>query len=362
MKLQIILILLINYSHYYYYYCVSGTTVTVQTIDNNGPRSVNNVKKFVLDTELTEVRQLTEISIEHPGVDVLDANSISNLPFLNLIVIRHAITQLLPLTFVNLPKIDKIKITFNALSLIPTNCFQDLKVETIDLSNNNISTIENKAFNKLKRLTKIKLSSNRLIVWNSKAFQMVTNLQYINLNENKIEQLNDDAFVNLKSLRKIMLINNRLKNIGLILNGLNYVDDLYLQQNFLKTLPENLFAPYFKPYGFPANVHIKRQFSTLDISLNHLSYLSDKMMDDLNLIKAINIQLNPWNCNCQRKIEIWTKNNLIKLNPYESMCVNPQDAICIVPINDDRSCKILNDSDVQHFFSLLHPHCEFYER
>lgn len=343
--------LLINYH-------VSGSIVDIETRDMKRGQ-FHNVNKAILKQLLQIGINATKITISEPGIDVLEYFTFSNLPFLGDVTISKSLTQIKSETFMNLPHINSIKITLNNITYLPTNCFFELNVRTINLNTNNIQAIHDKAFHNLRFLEELDLSSNRLITWNQEAFETIPIIRYLNLHTNKLQELKDDAFKNMRTLKRLMLINNNLKEIGLILTDLHDIKELLLQQNFLKSLPKNLFAPYFKQTGFPANTYLKRKLFYLDISLNHLSYLSETMLNDLNLIQSINTQLNPWNCNCITKIEQWSKKYGIKLNEYESLCINPDDPICIVPIiKNNRTCTKLNDDDIQEFLTSLRPYCE----
>ncbi|XP_049821458.1 insulin-like growth factor-binding protein complex acid labile subunit [Aethina tumida] len=230
------------------------------------------------------------IKITNQNIPVLVNGSLSNLFKLDeLIIDRNNITQIGSDVFFNLPRLRVLSISDNELSTIDSGTFNKLNVSYLTLSRNKINYIVDSAFDDMPNLIQIDLSENLL---NSK-----------NL-------IRTASFHNLAGVRRfgyvilnltIDLRHNRLRELhSNIFEGLTNVQELLMDYNFISEVQENVL-PHKTEY--------------LGLTHNNISCF----YGDLNKVltaQVVNIEMNPLQCSCYKKIIKWRKRNkhIIKLD------------------------------------------------
>ncbi|XP_070557317.1 leucine-rich repeat-containing protein 4C-like [Ptychodera flava] len=84
-------------------------------------------------------------------------------------------------------------------------------------------------------------------------------------------------------------------------NGMDNLDRLYIYQNNLKALPENIF-------------HGLNRLSRLRVYSNDITTLPGKIFEDLNNLQYLYMYRNPWSCDCRlRELRSWLDGNSHRL-------------------------------------------------
>lgn len=248
------------------------------------------------------------IKITNQNIPVLVNGSLSNLFKLDeLIIDRNNITQIGSDVFFNLPRLRVLSISDNELSTIDSGTFNKLNVSYLTLSRNKINYIVDSAFDDMPNLIQIDLSENLLNSVSGNWFKNSPVVHLLLLQKNLIRTA---SFHNLAGVRRfgyvilnltIDLRHNRLRELhSNVFDGLTNVQELLMDYNFISEVQENVL-PHKTEY--------------LGLTHNNISCF----YGDLNKVltaQVVNIEMNPLQCSCYKKIIKWKKRNkhIIKLN------------------------------------------------
>ncbi|XP_068249982.1 leucine-rich repeat neuronal protein 3-like isoform X2 [Palaemon carinicauda] len=341
--------------------------------------------------ELHEIPDLTPNNISYPWILNFDNNLIQEVSvfprqdsLLSLTLRRNRITKINDGAFQNLVQLKELYLQKNLLTgdMITNNVFkglynrtvqEPLGLEVLDLGYNNITSINKNAFVHLRSLKKLLLPHNPIkdISFSTAvAINELVNLQELDLSQTGINRLPDHFLTDLRNLQVLILAGN---NFNTVPEEVNYAQNLRLLnlnanpiisltlgdfQERLNTLrileisamPDlrNVGARTFsnlksleilKMSDCPALEVIDSQaFYVMDgdelalkeihIQDNQLKALSKDMLQWLDL-QLVDIQNNPWNCDCQFR---WVAEKLIpdleRKNPELTLSI-----LCAYPAN-----------------------------
>ncbi|XP_078664035.1 uncharacterized protein LOC144907102 [Branchiostoma floridae x Branchiostoma belcheri] len=179
----------------------------------------------------------------------------------------------------------------NCVSRGLTSVPQDLPTDIteLDLWSNNVTTLSQSDFSRYSSLTKLYLNSNQISVINSGAFYNLSRLTELYLYNNQLTSLRSDMFVGLDSLQYLWLDNNNINSISAgALENLRALQNIDLSHNNISTVPVEALSH--------ANTSAAR--STLTLNNNQMETLSSEAYDLLSSFSDVNINNNPWLCDC----------------------------------------------------------------
>lgn len=117
-------------------------------------------------------------------------------------------------------------------------------------------------------------------------FYSLSNLVELDLSNNQFKSVPREALKNAPSLRRLSLNNNPIKRIQ---NG-DFSDLINLYFLDLSSCSINVIMPYA--------FHGLSSVRTLKLNDNHLRSLSGKILDSMLEVQELNLQNNPWKCDC----------------------------------------------------------------
>ncbi|XP_078575501.1 uncharacterized protein LOC144861457 [Branchiostoma floridae x Branchiostoma japonicum] len=254
--------------------------------------------------------------------------------------------------------ITTLELARNDITILSQSDFSRYRsLETLRLNDNPISTINSQAFYFLSSLTILSLSGNQITTVRADMFTGLGNLQYIYLSENEISDIQAGAFSPTSQLRYLSLLHNKLTSLRAdLFTGIGNLEVLYLYNNEISDIqpgtfsstPQlrslslgdnnltNLRADFFTGLGnlqvlslfgneisdiqagtfsstpnlttlrlhnnnitiFPFNELSSQPISVLRLDNNRLTTLSSAEYDILSSISHVNIENNPWQCDC----------------------------------------------------------------
>lgn len=323
-----------------------------------------NTDKVLISKQVTVNDYLNPTTIPRDTVEIHGnyiekIASVTNLVDLTKINIKDSVALHLFSNWLNnLPRLQTVTITKCKSLGLQTGTFQKIPAGDIVLRYNNIQKLNDGTFIDMPFLEYVSFSFNDIEQWNPNTFLSTPNMKKLDLDYNKLTTLPSHAFKNIPKIKELTLLNNKIKTLPEdAFLDLNYMETLDLGWNLIEELPENLLAPFYVENGFPSKIHKKRQIDKINISVNRLTYVPEKLLQDIIYTSTMDIQLNPFICACYKKITRWAYTNNVTLNPYESICLNAKDAICIA--TEPTCIEKTNPKAIQQYFESLRPNCEF---
>lgn len=163
-------------------------------------------------------------------------------------------------TFYNASNVEKISLEDNRIEIVPKDTFSKcVNLIELDLSKNIIRHIDDDAFSGLANLQRFYANSNNLTALRRRMFAEMIALERINVERNAIVSIEEKTF------------------------DLPKLEQIFMSENRLKTLPAHLFGPKVESVDFRNNqiAHLGDTFANasqmLAILLNH------NPLEDLNL-------------------------------------------------------------------------------
>ncbi|KAJ8984664.1 hypothetical protein NQ317_015755 [Molorchus minor] len=271
-----------------------------------------------------------------PNIKVLDLRSVLALEIQND-------------AFKNLPNLKTLLLGGNKLATIPEGVILN-NLTYLDLQQNSVNRYYQSYFSipickfaSMNKLVYLNLNFNRINHLENKTFVGLGNLQTLGLRNSTIFYIQNDTFVPLKNLLFLNIENNYFisnkyppgidvdvfKGLGnlrvLLLGGcgitslskngnpfkhLKSLEHLGLEKNSLKTISATDFSPLarLKSIDLSENLLVvwderifrhnpKLQFSILN--RNKISYFSGAMLDDFSNLTQLEVQYNPFFCDCR---------------------------------------------------------------
>uniref|UniRef100_A0A6V7KH69 Ig-like domain-containing protein n=1 Tax=Bracon brevicornis TaxID=1563983 RepID=A0A6V7KH69_9HYME len=207
------------------------------------------------------------------------------------------------------PETQVLDASENYIRVLPSRIFTKVSLTNLQrlyLKKCRMQQIDKDAFAGLTNLVELDLSYNLLSTVPSKSLGKAAFLRDLSLAHNQLERVNGDAFITTPNLVKLDLSNARIVDIDANgFRGLESLETLKLNGNRIATFHSDTFMP-------------------------------------LNKIKSVELQDNPWICNCHlREMRLWMfKHNLPLI--IAPICHGP-DQLANRPFNelelDDFACR-----------------------
>ncbi|XP_019632352.1 PREDICTED: immunoglobulin superfamily member 10-like [Branchiostoma belcheri] len=193
-----------------------------------------------------------------------------------------------------------------------TSVPQDLPttITSLGLDINRITTISQSDFSRYGSLQTLGLSNNRISIISYQAFYPLSNLIRLYLYANRLTILRSDMFTGLENLKDLHLYHNDISDIQAgTFRPTPQLKNLYLSSNKLTGLRSDMFT---------GNLEL----SYLHLHNNQMTTLPSMAYDLLSSISDVNIDNNPWQCDC-RMVDFRQKMNGAR--PFENQinCSHP---------------------------------------
>lgn len=197
------------------------------------------------------------------------------------------------------------------LNTIPTNLSDQIRF--LDLSNNPIYELGAKAFveSNLQNIQKLKLQNCSIESIHMLAFSNLGNLIELDLSKNNITKLDENVFRENAKLRILLLNHNRLRELrGTLFHGMPHLQKVEVNNNKIQQLDVTVFdrGPVLQ---------------YIDLSENRLKHLDHKLIQNLERVSSLNVQGNPWLCDCNLKRfrDLAMEHNLVTM---PTTCAEPE--------------------------------------
>lgn len=194
-------------------------TVTSLHLDGNTIRSICSNSDifhcFRGSLNLTEARNLTELSLSHNRISYIDPNAFSfTKSLLSLDLSNNDISELREGTFDGLHSLHYLSLESNKLvSLSAKDAFRGLiQLEVLYLGGNDLSDIGSDFFTNLTTLRELMLNDTKISGIDSEMFSNLTNLEVLSLASNQLTQIPQEFTPDSDSLTTLNLDDNQFTN------------------------------------------------------------------------------------------------------------------------------------------------------
>ncbi|XP_019620498.1 PREDICTED: leucine-rich repeat transmembrane neuronal protein 2-like isoform X2 [Branchiostoma belcheri] len=268
--------------------------------------------------------------------------------------------------------ITQLDLGLNDLTTLNQSDFSRYRsLTTLDLGFNQISMIHNKTFHNLTDLTRLDLNNNQLTNLTAGMFVGLGHLRYLWIQNNQLTWLPAHTFVGLGNLWRLSLSSNQLTHLSAsTFVGLGSLEVLYLSHNNISTITadtlgnlrqlQTLKLSHNNINTFPVEALLSLNISALSeltLDYNQFKTLTVMAYDILTSISKVNINNNPWQCDC-RMVDFRQRMNGSYQFENKTRCagpasltgqlllyVNPEDLICeTTPVYSTSSTKHMVDS------------------
>ncbi|XP_076259258.1 uncharacterized protein LOC143195716 isoform X3 [Rhynchophorus ferrugineus] len=287
------------------------------TVSNQKILVCQSIDTNILNNYLrTDYSLINVVRITNSSLNRLDHAKLRNVQYLELE--SNNITTILPGYFHLFSDLRNLSLARNNISRIIEGVFREMSfLQTINLSRNQIEQLNSHTFIGLNKLTNIDLSFNQLKQLPEEIFTYQGNIRYLNIAHNKFTSISIPKTSIIDKLNasfnQIEAINESFNYICLDVsfNNITQINDntfreasrleeLYLQHNFLDTLPSNVFIKLNK-------------LKVLDLSYNRLSlYQKGPNNDWLHILSPISLSV------------VLLDHNLFSCDPLRNILTNLQ--------------------------------------
>ncbi|XP_072048980.1 uncharacterized protein [Amphiura filiformis] len=186
-----------------------------------------------------------------------------------------------------------LEVLDNPIQLIPSHIFADLNcLITLSLRGNNITIIEYDAFLGLGNLTLLELSGNNLNEIKLSYFAHLKLLIQLELQYNHITHIDPESFAQLNYLYHLDLSYNNLAILPDPFLQTKYITYLALNNNYLETLPNIWIDISNVSYAFEIQNYRDQFTPELLLEYNLLTTVPQGLLDTSNLYPWVNVFLN----------------------------------------------------------------------
>ncbi|KAJ8915034.1 hypothetical protein NQ315_016009 [Exocentrus adspersus] len=283
--------------------------------------------------------------------------------------------------FYNLPNLKTLLLSGNKLQNFPADAtrsnitYLDLQQNSGNLFSPSYFSLKSSRFANLTHLAYLNLNFNRLNVICNKTFKGLENLIVLGLKNSTLYHIQNNSFVSLRNLWFLNLENNYffinnypggidvdvfkgLENLRVLLLGgcgityfskygnpfvhLKKLQHLGLQRNQMVTIAPTEFVPLVRLTTIDISENKlttwqRRIFSqntklkTVIVNRNKLSLLSEAMLDDFVNLTQLELEGNPFSCDCESYYVLndWihsSKDKAINVSMINARCVFPEQA------------------------------------
>ncbi|CAL1272299.1 unnamed protein product [Larinioides sclopetarius] len=261
--------------------------------------------------------KLTYLNLANNGIKRLDDNGFYGLDHLKSLNLSSNGMDFLPDgLFYNFIGLQELSLADNPLVHIePLHFNRMINLRWLDLSNVDVYVLPPNLFHTTGQLEFLDLSANEFYEVPTDALRSAKNLKHLRLNENSLEVLSKNSFKKLQALEVLELNNmDHLKEVK---------DGAFSDLISLRTLEMkfNRHLTTIHPKAFEGLFNQSRPtLQEIDLEANQIRSL-DKDMIPCARIAKLNVQRNPWNCDCTLK---WITNcELQRIYAADLRCADP---------------------------------------
>lgn len=303
--------------------------------------------------ELLEViakSNISNLNLAHNQFEVISSDAFPYMPNLQVLDLRRVLTlEVNPEAFYKLPNLKTLLLSGNKLQSVPENAipgnltYLDLQQNSGNLFYPSYFCIKDRKFRNLTHLAYLNLNFNRLNLLYNTSFIGLDNLRVLGLKNGTIYHIHNDSFLPLKNLWFLDLQNNYfitnnyplgieldtfkgLENLKVLLLGgcdityfskygnpfvyLKNLEHLGLERNKISTIAPTDLAPLARLASidvsenkllawqdriFSKNLNLK----TVVLNRNRFGLLSEAMLDDFSNVTQVELEINPFSCDCE---------------------------------------------------------------
>ncbi|KAL2090370.1 hypothetical protein ACEWY4_015058 [Coilia grayii] len=207
--------------------------------------------------------------------------------------------------FHNLDQLVTLHLTDNKIRSVETKLFSGLgKLRDLQLKCNSIDSISSGALDGLKQLEMLDLSRNNLKAFPSQLFSHLANLQLLRASKNQLDRIPQDIWSgHLTNLEEIDIRGNNIRHLQTPKESHEKLQRLFLGNNLLNELHKEVhtYFPALKILdlqknnisSFPQGVFSKlTQLELLDISNNQIEDLTQGSFEGLGKLMELNLEGN----------------------------------------------------------------------
>ncbi|XP_019623577.1 PREDICTED: chondroadherin-like [Branchiostoma belcheri] len=222
-------------------------------------------------SDFSEYTSLEMLDLAHNDISTINSQAFSHLSSLTIMwLYGNQITVLRADMFMGLENLREFYISSNPINDIQAGTFESTpKLRSLNLSNNKLTVLRADMFTGLGNLEILQFQGNDITDIQAGTFNPTSQLTFLRLSYNKLTTLRSDMFTGLGKL-------DPTPNVG----------DLRLSDNTVVTFPfEDL-----------SNI---QTISRLTLHNNQMTTLPSVAYDVLSSISTVNIDNNPWQCDCR---------------------------------------------------------------
>ncbi|KAK6631872.1 hypothetical protein RUM43_013938 [Polyplax serrata] len=245
--------------------------------------SHNEVKSLKNDSDLTKLKRLQSLYLQHNDMTDITSGALAGLVSLRVLNVSNNNLESLPEgLFVSCRELREVYLQNNKLTELSSGIFHRLEqLLVLDLSGNKLTSnhIDDGTFLGLIRLIVLNLSHNSLSRIGAKTFKDLFFLQILDLRNNSLQHVEENAFLPLYNLHTLNLAENRLHNIDShLFNGLYVLSKLTLSRNKIVSIDQQAFRNC-------------SDLKELDLSSNSLAEVPEALRE-LSFLKTLDLGEN----------------------------------------------------------------------
>ncbi|XP_023347242.1 toll-like receptor 7 [Eurytemora carolleeae] len=275
-------------------------------LSHNSIRRIENGAFIQISQDLMEL-DLSDNKLDASGLEKdcfrgkLIEGNISPLQIIQLSLAKNRIHTVHPEIFVHLTKLTDLDLSDNPLEPFSQAMVEAingiLTLESLNFRSTGLTSLPEGMLTGMDQLIYLDLSGNRFHQV-SPEIKMVPFLETLILNNNLLHELNKDSFNGLVNLKNLSISE---------CHGLKYIEEgsfASLTDLQLLRISGNKQLEWISPDAWPKDINLPFTLQELDLSDNHLNYLPNMLLPDFTdwkKIEIINIQGNPWVCDCHNE-------------------------------------------------------------
>lgn len=271
----------------------------------------NSQLKEIAPTSFVMMPSLLHLNLSHNfQLNTIPIKLFHPLSSLNLLDLSYnSLKALSPELFAKCESLEWISLANNMINDIPEGTFDVLdKLVYLNLAGNNIVNLKSGIFVRLKSLKVLNLQKNHLTTFKGEMFitwkSNGTFVEKLDLSDNQISYLFPTSFKVHPNLRIINLARNKFNFFpGELIAGLEYLQEIDLSGNVLKTLDEFDYGRLHRLRVIRLNdneiemisetaFHNSTQLQIIDLSNNNVEKIGERTFQGLNRIEKLNLKNN----------------------------------------------------------------------
>ncbi|KAJ9594368.1 hypothetical protein L9F63_014210 [Diploptera punctata] len=242
--------------------------------------------------------KLEELDLSCNQLEEISSNTFTNMKYLKILFLpNNRLSKLERIMFPN--SLTILDISYNYIEEINNEVFDNTNdLQVLNLSNNNISAVNTYTFISLRSLASLDLSCNNIGKIDDNSFVEMNSLEKLNLSHNELKDLNANA--NIPSGTEILdLSSNLFTEINAFVFSISGLQELYLQQNKLKSLEININTN-IKVLNVSNNqiekfsITMCQYLENLDLSSNKLESIPEQIHGQaMPALRSLSLDFNP---------------------------------------------------------------------